>query len=183
MDDTPEKGVDGVCFGEVHAVVVADINGDGLDDIVTGKRWLSHGVQGDPQPGSKPEVWWFELVREKTGARYVPHLADADSGVGTGVIAGDVDHDRRRDIVIGNKHGVFVLLQRDAAVLAKQRAAREAELAALPATLDFESGELRGWQKSGTAFDGQPVAGDSVSARGREASLHAGQYWIGGYEK
>ncbi len=190
MDDTPEKGVDGVCFGEVHAVDIADVNGDGLPDIVTGKRWWSHGAVGDPQPGSKPEVWWFELVRDKTGAHYVPHLADDDSGVGTGVIAGDVDKDKRCDIVIGNKRGVFVLLQRDASVVAAKKLAaaeaatqREAELAAMPPTFDFESGDLRGWHKTGTAFDGQPIEGDTSSARGREASLHAGKFWIGGYEK
>ncbi len=190
MDDTPEKGVDGVCFGEVHAVDIADVNGDGLPDIVTGKRWWSHGAVGDPQPGSKPEVWWFELVRDKTGAHYVPHLADDESGVGTGVIAGDVDKDKRCDIVIGNKRGVFVLLQRDASVVAAKKLAaaeaakqREAELAAMPPTFDFESGDLRGWHKTGTAFDGQPIEGDTSSARGHETSLHAGKFWIGGYEK
>jgi putative membrane-bound dehydrogenase-like protein len=190
MDDTPEKGVDGVCFGEVHAVDIADINNDGLLDIVTGKRWWSHGAVGDPQPGSKPEVWWFELVRDQSGAHYVPHLADDDSGVGTGVVAGDVDHDRRRDIVIGNKHGVFVLFQRDASVVAAKKLAQaeelkklEAALVALPPTLDFEAGDLRGWKKSGTAFDGQPIEGDTSTARGNAASLQAGKFWIGGYEK
>ena len=190
MTDKPETSAGGVVFGEVHAVDIADINNDGLPDIVSGKRWWSHGAQGDPQPGSKPEVWWFELARGKDGVRFTPHLADDDSGVGTGVIAGDVDRDKRRDIVIGNKKGVFVLLQRDAeAVAAKKKALadaqkkREAELAALPPTLDFESGDLRGWKKTGTAFDGQPIEGDTIAARGREASLHAGKFWIGGYEK
>jgi putative membrane-bound dehydrogenase-like protein len=183
MTDKPETSAGGVVFGEVHAVEIADINGDGLPDIVSGKRWWSHGAQGDPQPGSKPEVWWFELVRDKDGAHYKPHLCDDDSGVGTGVVVGDVDHDRRRDIVIGNKHGVFVLLQRDASALAAQKKAHEDELARSAATLDFESGDLRGWQKTGTAFDGQPIEGDSSAARGREASLHAGKFWIGGYEK
>jgi len=190
MTDKPETSAGGVVFGEVHAVDIADMNNDGLPDIVTGKRWWSHGLQGDPQPGSKPECWWFELVRDKSGAHYVPHLCDDDSGVGTGVIVGDVDHDKRRDIVIGNKHGVFVLMQRDASVIAAKKKAEEDELARraaalalLPATLDFESGDLRGWKKTGTAFDGQPIEGDSSAARGREASLHAGKFWIGGYEK
>ncbi|MBK7644860.1 MAG: DUF1080 domain-containing protein [Planctomycetes bacterium] len=190
MTDKPETSAGGVVFGEVHAVDIADMNNDGLPDIVSGKRWWSHGAVGDPQPGSKPEVYWFELVRDASGAHYVPHLADDDSGVGTGVVTGDVDHDHRRDIVIGNKRGVFVLLQRDASVVAAKKKAldeaerkREAALSALPATLDFETGDLRGWTKTGTAFDGQPIEGDTITARGREASLHTGKFWIGGYEK
>ncbi len=190
MTDKPETSAGGVVFGEVHAVEVADIDNDGLPDIVAGKRWWSHGAVGDPQPGSKPEVWWFQLARGKDGVHFTPHLADDESGVGTGLVVADVDRNKRRDFVIGNKRGVFVLLQRDASVVeAKKKAQaelekkREAELASLPPTLDFESGDLRGWKKSGKAFDGQPIEGDTISARGREASLHAGKFWIGGYEK
>ena len=34
-------------FSQTHAVCVADINGDGLLDFVTGKRWHAHSG-GDP---------------------------------------------------------------------------------------------------------------------------------------
>ena len=42
---------------------------------------------------------------------YVPHLIDNDSGVGTQVVAGDINGDGRPDIVVGNKKGAFVLLR------------------------------------------------------------------------
>lgn len=50
--------------------------------------------------------------------------------------------------------------------------------------LDLEAGDLTDWTASGEAFTGQPIKGDSPTARGRgQASQHAGEYWIGGYEK
>ncbi|MGB9597832.1 MAG: hypothetical protein ACPL7B_16225, partial [Candidatus Poribacteria bacterium] len=48
---------------------------------------------------------------------------------------------------------------------------------------DFETGDLRGWIKTGNAFDNQPTLGDNPKARNRESSKHQGQWWIGGYEK
>ncbi len=173
MDDEPADNAHGVCFCELHAVDLVDMNGDGLRDIVTGKRWWSHGAQGDPQPGSKSVTYWFELRRGAKGAEFIPHVASEDCGVGTQVIAGDISGDGKPDIVVGNKRGVFALVQG-----AKPRVG-----ASGPPTLDFESGELRGWTIEGDAFVGQPVRGDTVAARGREASRHAGEYWIGGYEK
>ena len=51
-------------------------------------------------------------------------------------------------------------------------------------TLDFEQGNLRGWNKTGTAFDFQPTRGDNPTARNRgQPSNHVGNYWIGTYER
>ncbi|MBK7644615.1 MAG: hypothetical protein IPJ19_16485 [Planctomycetes bacterium] len=124
---------------------------------------------------------WVELVRDGERAHYVPHLADDDSGVGTRVVTGDVDHDHRRDIVIGNKRGVSVLLQRDASVVAAKKKAldeagrkRGGALGPAPRRRDFETGDLRGWTKTGTAFDGQPIgATRSRPAAARRACTRA----------
>ena len=47
---------------------------------------------------------------------------------------------------------------------------------------DFESGNLHGWNLTGTAFNNQPTYGDNPVARARETANLTGNWWIGGYE-
>jgi hypothetical protein len=89
----------GVNFSQIHAIELVDVNGDGLKDIVCGKRRWAHGPKGDVDPSDDPVLYWFELKRDgKGGATYVPHLIDNDSGVGTQVSAGDVNKDGKTEL-------------------------------------------------------------------------------------
>jgi putative membrane-bound dehydrogenase-like protein len=102
----------GVVFSQPHAVDLVDMNGDGLLDIISGKRWWAHGPKGDAEPNAAAVVYWFELKRDGKGeVDWVPHLADDDSGIGTQIIAGDFSGDGNPDIVVGNKKGIFALTQ------------------------------------------------------------------------
>ena len=99
----------GVKFSQLHAIDLVDIDGDGLKDLVTGKRFWAHGPTGDPDPNSAPVLYWFQLRRNADkSVDYVPHLIDSLSGVGTEVKAVDYNKDGLLDIVVGNKKGVFV---------------------------------------------------------------------------
>jgi hypothetical protein len=115
MGQKPEENAYGVKFSELHAIDLVDMNGDGIKDIVTGKRFWSHGRIGDPDRNDEAVLDWFELKREGRTVAWIPHRIDNNSGVGTQVVAGDINGDGRPDVVVGNKKGVFVFLQEAAA--------------------------------------------------------------------
>lgn len=121
INEKPSESPYGVKFSELHALDLVDVNGDGLKDIVTGKRFWSHGRTGDPDRNDAAVLYWFQLVQSPDkSVDYVPWLIDSDSGVGTQVVAGDVNKDGLPDVVVGNKKGTFVLLQKRVSVNAEE---------------------------------------------------------------
>jgi len=98
-------------FSQSHSLVMADINGDGVMDFVTGKRFWAHGPTGDVRPGDPAVIYWFELKRKNGQVEWTKHEVDNDSGVGTQFLVADVNKDGKPDIITSNKKGVFVFLQ------------------------------------------------------------------------
>ena len=99
-------------LSQTHALHCVDINGDGLKDLVTGKRWWAHGPKGDADPNSPPVLYWFEAQRGSDGlVQFRPHLIDSDSGIGTQFVVADLNDDKLLDIVISNKKGTFIFEQ------------------------------------------------------------------------
>lgn len=98
-------------FSQTHALCQADINGDGLPDFVTGKRWWAHGPKGDVGADQPAVMFWFELKREGGKPVWTPHQFDHDSGVGTQFEVADVNGDKLLDVVTSNKKGVFYFEQ------------------------------------------------------------------------
>src|SRR5258705_13325482 len=84
MNKEPKENRYGVQFSQLHAIDLVDMDGDGLKDIVTGKRFWAHGAEGDVEPNAPAVLYWFKLIRPAKGeVEFVPYLIDADSGVGT----------------------------------------------------------------------------------------------------
>jgi FG-GAP-like repeat/FG-GAP repeat len=99
-------------FSQSHALHLVDINGDGVKDLVTGKRWWAHGPTGDVDANKPAVLYWFEGKRSPDGVtKFEPHQIDDDSGIGTQFWVGDINGDKLPDIVIANKKGVFVFEQ------------------------------------------------------------------------
>ena len=116
LSETAEEKIGGMQFAQLHAVVLADVDGDGLPDIVTGKRWWAHGPTGDTDPAGAPVLCAFLLRRGPNHtATFEPRLLDDASGIGTQLFTADVNGDGRPDFVVGNKRGTFVTLSQKSA--------------------------------------------------------------------
>jgi FG-GAP-like repeat len=105
------RAAEGPVLHEPHALARADLNGDGLPDLVGGERFWGHVPEGDPSFSDPAKLYWFELERGAQGPRFIPHLVDENSGVGTQATVGDLNGDALPDILIANKKGAFVFLQ------------------------------------------------------------------------
>jgi hypothetical protein len=99
-----------VAFTELHALALADLDGDGGISIVTGKRWWSHGyVYNENGIADPPVLYRFKLARRTSGkVEWIPSLIDNASGVGTQIVARDIDQDGRIEIVTTTRKGTFV---------------------------------------------------------------------------
>jgi FG-GAP-like repeat len=111
MGSRPEENRYGLVFTEPHSVALADIDGDGLKDIVTGKTYWSHHRQS-PMWDAGAVVYWFRLVRGKDGVDWVPYLASSEPGIGRQITVFDANGDELLDIVVGGMKGCSVLTHR-----------------------------------------------------------------------
>jgi hypothetical protein len=112
MDNYSTPNAGGVTFAELHAVAIGDIDGDGVPDIVTGKRYWSHqDSYFDPDSYGDPVLYWYRTVRDKAapgGARFVPELIHNRSGVGSQLVVTDLNKDGALDIVTATNRGTFI---------------------------------------------------------------------------
>ncbi len=111
MDDFRHPN-NGVVFAALHALSLADVDGDGLKDIVTGKRWWAHFGENpsDPDAFGPPVIYWFRLIREDGQVWFEPELVNNHTGVGTDMITADLNQDGLADILTASRFGTAVFI-------------------------------------------------------------------------
>lgn len=111
MDGVFDDNAGGVWFTQPHAVTFADIDQDGIIDMITGKRHHSHFQYADPDNWGMPVVYVYKAVRDPQapgGARFVPELVHNRSGVGSHIATGDLNKDGTIDFVTSGASGTFI---------------------------------------------------------------------------
>lgn len=107
---SPDKSVSDVVFSQLHAVEMADMDGDGVKDIVTGKCYWAHNGH-DPGAKDPAVIYLFKTIRTADGkVNFRPIEVDNNSGTGRQITLADVNGDKEVDIVAGDKKGTFLFL-------------------------------------------------------------------------
>ena len=92
-------------YSQVHALAMADIDGDGELELLAGKRYRAHDGH---DPGSyDPLVIYYYKIKRQTGefTRY-PISVNGTAGAGTQFLIADLDGDGDLDIATAGKTGV-----------------------------------------------------------------------------
>lgn len=112
MGDFAAENPGDVTFSELHALTMADVDGDGVKDIITGKRaWAHLDSYSDPDAQGAAVLYWFKTIRDPKasgGARFVPELIHNRSGVGSMIQVADLNKDGAIDIMAGTNRGGFI---------------------------------------------------------------------------
>ncbi len=107
----------GLVIAQMHGVDFLDVDGDGIKDLITGKRFWAHppgadGKGGDPGVNDPALLFWLKITREGGVVKFTPKMIHSDSGVGVMLASGDVNGDGFPDFLTANKKGTFIHIQK-----------------------------------------------------------------------
>ncbi len=92
-------------YSQIHALKLADIDGDGQLELIAGKRYRGHSGN-DPGSYDPPVVYYYKIDRKAgTFTRYAISV-NGTAGAGTQFVVGDLDGDGDVDIATAGKTGV-----------------------------------------------------------------------------
>ena len=97
-------------FSQAHCIHFADLDGDGDDELLTGKRVRAHNGN-DPGANDPPILCYYVLPKQ--GREFERHIIDRGSvGIGLQIRTADIDSDGDIDIAVAGKEGTQVLFNK-----------------------------------------------------------------------
>lgn len=95
-------------YGQLHLIVLEDVDRDGELDVVCGKRYRGHA--GTDNGANEPLcIFWYQ-VKRGDDPQFTKHIISYDENIGTGMDMEfvDIDDDGDRDLVVAGKSGQYL---------------------------------------------------------------------------
>ena len=95
-------------FSQPHALAWCDLDGDGKQELITGKRYFAHNG-GDPGGSEMPCLYYYRWsAKEKKFSRHT--IDEGHVGCGLQIVTTDLNGDGKIDIAVAGKSGTYLLL-------------------------------------------------------------------------
>jgi hypothetical protein len=103
-------------WSQAHTLVLADLDGDGIPELIAGKRFMAHNGS-DPGEFEPLGIYYYSL---KPGPKpvWTKHTITYDQGVGSGmnIVVADLNGDGCPDLVTTGKYGGPVWFENQGAI-------------------------------------------------------------------
>lgn len=102
-----ERSID-ESFSQPHTLVWVDLDGDGADELITGKRYYAHNGK-DPGGNEMPCLYYYRWdPKTKEFSRQT--IDEGHVGCGLQMVTQDLNGDQKVDIAVAGKSGTYLLL-------------------------------------------------------------------------
>jgi len=93
-------------YSQLHCLHLADLDGDGREELITGKRVRAHNGN-DPGSADPPIVCYYKIDDAGKLTRFV--LNEGEAGIGLQIRTADLDGDGDLDLMLPGKDGTQIL--------------------------------------------------------------------------
>jgi len=96
-------------YSQPHVLVMADLDNDGADELITGKRYFAHN--GKDPGGMEPPCLYYYSWNKETLAFTRHTIEEGHVGCGLQIVTADLNGDGKKDVAVAGKSGTYVLTQ------------------------------------------------------------------------